>query len=390
MGPNAFPEEQIIPSTKRTKKPFTGDSRLARFDYVDAPTGELAIIFTDIKKSTGLWETCPEAMRSAIQIHNDILRRQLGIIGGYEVKTEGDAFMVAFATTTAALLWCFNCQNQLLEAEWPTEILEQPQCSVQYDTENNVIFRGLSVRMGIHWGEPVCEKDPVTNRMDYFGPMVNRASRISATADGGQIFVSSDFMGDIQRNLELFADSERAASTGSAENFTMDNMGYSIRRELQQLNSQGFVIKDQGEQKLKGLENPEPLYLVYPHALSGRLISLEEKAAKESSPTTISKHSQLQIQTDLIWRLWEITLRLERLCGALENHTDPRLKEPNVALFNVVKNHGGELADSTVISLVEQQVVRIEVIPPSSLPSLPFTYPLRIDSVSHTLHTGDN
>lgn len=363
MGPSAFPEEQIIPSTKRAKKPrdMPGDSRLARFDYVDAPTGELAIIFTDIKKSTGLWETCPEAMRSAIQIHNDILRRQLGIIGGYEVKTEGDAFMVAFATTTAALLWCFNCQNQLLEAEWPTEILEQPQCSVQYDTENNVIFRGLSVRMGIHWGEPVSEKDPVTNRMDYFGPMVNRASRISAVADGGQIFVSSDFMGDIQRNLEVFADSERAASTGSEENYTMDNMGYSIRRELQQLNSQGFVIKDQGEQKLKGLENPEPLYLVFPHALSGRLTSLEEKAAKESAPTTISKHSQLEIQTDLIWRLWEVTLRLERLCGALENAIDPRLKEPNVALFNVVKNHGGELADSTVVSLVEQQVVRIEV-----------------------------
>lgn len=363
MGPSAFPEEQIIPSTKRAKKPrdMPGDSRLARFDYVDAPTGELAIIFTDIKKSTGLWETCPDAMRSAIQIHNDILRRQLGIIGGYEVKTEGDAFMVAFATTTAALLWCFNCQNQLLEAEWPTEILEQPQCRVQCDTENNTIFRGLSVRMGVHWGEPVSENDPVTNRMDYFGPMVNRASRISAVADGGQIFVSSDFMGDIQRNLEVFADSERAASTGSEENYTMDNLGYSIRRELQQLNSQGFVIKDQGEQKLKGLENPEPLYLIFPHALSGRLTSLEEQAAKENAPTTISKHSQLEIQTDLIWRLWEITLRLERLCGALENPIDPRLKEPNLALFNVVKNHGGELADSTVISLVEQQVVRIEV-----------------------------
>jgi len=362
MGPSSFPEEQIIPSTKRTKKPrdMPGDSRLARFDYVDAPTGELAIIFTDIKKSTGLWETCPDAMHSAIQIHNDILRRQLGIIGGYEVKTEGDAFMVAFATTTAALLWCFNCQNQLLEAEWPTEILEQPQCQVQYDTEKNIIFRGLSVRMGIHWGEPVSEKDPVTNRMDYFGPMVNRASRISAVADGGQIFVSSDFMGDIQRNLEVFADSERAASTGSEENYAMDNLGYSIRRELQQLNSQGFVIKDQGEQKLKGLENPEPLYLIYPHALSGRLTSLEEQAAKEKAPTTISKHSQLEIQTDLIWRLWEVTLRLERLCGALESQ-DTRLKEPNSALYNVVKNHGGELADSAVIGLVEHQVVRIEV-----------------------------
>ncbi|KAI9925149.1 cysteinyl-tRNA synthetase [Aspergillus wentii] len=362
MGPSAFPEEQIIPSTKRTKKPrdMPGDSRLARFDYVDAPVGELAIIFTDIKKSTSLWETCPEAMRSAIQIHNDILRRQLGIIGGYEVKTEGDAFMVAFSTTTAALLWCFNCQTQLLEAEWPTEVLEQPQCQVQYDMENNIIFRGLSVRMGVHWGEPVCEKDPVTNRMDYFGPMVNRASRISAVADGGQIFVSSDFMSDIQRNLEVFADSERAASTGSDESYAMGNLGYNIRRELQQLNSQGFVIKDQGERKLKGLENPEPLYLIYPHSLSGRLASLEQ-AASENAPTTISKHSQLEIQTDLIWRLWEISLRLERICAALQYPGEARLKEPNVALFNVVKNHGGELADATVVTLVEQQVTRIEL-----------------------------
>ncbi|KAL4949493.1 hypothetical protein BDW69DRAFT_174387 [Aspergillus filifer] len=356
-------DDSILPSPKRTKKPrdMPGDSRLARFDYVAAPVGELAIIFTDIKQSTGLWETCPDAMRSAIQIHNDILRRQLGIIGGYEVKTEGDAFMVAFSTTTAALLWCFNCQTQLLEAEWPTEILEQPQCRVKYDMENNIIFRGLSVRMGVHWGEPVCEKDPVTDRMDYFGPMVNRASRISAVADGGQIFVSSDFMSDMQRNLEIFADSERAASTGSEESYAMD-LGDNIRRELQQLNSQGFVIKDQGERKLKGLENPEPLYLIYPHALSGRLTSLEQMGAEEdNTPTTISEHSQLQIQTDLIWRLWEVTLRLERLCGALEHPGDARLMEPNSSLFNIIKKHGGELADSTVISLVEQQVTRIEV-----------------------------
>ncbi|KAL4810890.1 hypothetical protein BDV18DRAFT_128183 [Aspergillus unguis] len=363
-GPNGMSpvDDSILPTKGGKKRPnMPKDSRLARFDYVDAPIGELAIIFTDIKQSTGLWETCPDAMRSAIQIHNDIFRRQLGIVGGYEVKTEGDAFMVAFSTTTAALLWCFNCQYQLLNAEWPTEILDQPQCRVKYDPENNIIFRGLSVRMGVHWGEPVCEKDPVTDRMDYFGPMVNRASRISAVADGGQIFVSSDFMSDMQRNLELFADSERAASTGSEESYELD-LGENIRRELQQLNSQGFVIKDQGERKLKGLENPEPLYLIYPHALSGRLSTLEQTAAEEkNNPSTISEHSQLQIQTDLIWRLWEVTLRLERLCGALEHPGDARLKEPNLALFNIIKKHGGELADSTVVSLVEQQVTRIEV-----------------------------
>ena len=363
MGPSAFPEEQIMPTTKRTKKPrdMPGDSRLARFGYVDAPIGELAIIFTDIKKSTSLWETCPDAMRSAIQLHNDILRRQLGIIGGYEVKTEGDAFMVAFSTTTAALLWCFNCQTNLLEAEWPTEILEQPQCRIQYDMDNNIIFRGLSVRMGVHWGEPVSEKDPVTNRMDYFGPMVNRASRISAVADGGEIFVSSDFMGDIQRNLEVFADSERAASTGSEDSHPADNLSHSIRRELQQLNSQGFVIKDQGERKLKGLENPEPLYLIFPHSLSGRMTALEQQAAAERKPTTVSKHSQLEIQTDILWRLWDVTLRLERLCGALEYPGQTQLKEPNMQLTSIIRQHGGEIADSTVLSLVEHQITRIEV-----------------------------
>lgn len=368
LGPSAFPEEQIIPTSKARKKPrdIPGDSRLARFDAVEAPTGELAIIFTDIKKSTGLWESCPDAMRSAIQIHNDILRRQLGIIGGYEVKTEGDAFMVAFASTTAALLWCFNCQNQLLEAEWPTEILEQQQCQVVVDMENNVIFRGLSVRMGGHWGEPVCEPDPVTNRMDYFGPMVNRASRISAVADGGQIFVSSDFMGDVSRNLEMFADDERSASTDSnASQPRIDGLGYNIRRELQQLNSQGFVIKDQGERKLKGLENPEPLYLVYSQALSGRLTAQEE-SPEPFGAATVKPDSELALKTEHIWRLWEVTLRLERICSALENPSKARLREPNVALFNMVKNHGGELNDSTVISLVDQQVTRIEVSPPLS------------------------
>ncbi|KAJ5773372.1 Ras-association [Penicillium paradoxum] len=360
---STFAEEQIIPTAKRPKKrDGPGDSRLARFEFVDAPDGELTIMFTDIKQSTALWELCPDAMRSAIQIHNDILRRQLGIFGGYEVKTEGDAFMVAFSTTTAALLWCFNCQNQLLEAEWPTEILDQPQCRVVVDMDNNVIFRGLSVRMGGHWGEPVCAKDPVTNRMDYFGPMVNRASRISAVADGGQIFVSSDFMADIQRNLEIFADAERSASTSSTDtNTRVDSLGHNIRRELQQLNSQGFVIKDQGERKLKGLENPEPLYLVYSSSLSGRMISSEESQDGDSSAATISPNNQLDIQTNIIWRLWEVTIRLERICGALEQPSDPSLREPNVALFNMVKRHGGELNDSTVISLIDQQVTRVEV-----------------------------
>lgn len=362
LGPAPLSEDNIFPTSKRGKRPrdMPGDSRLARFGYVEPPTGELAIIFTDIKNSTWLWESYPVAMRSAIQMHNELFRRQLGIIGGYEVKTEGDAFMVSFGTASAALLWCFTCQQQLLEAPWPTEILETASGQETLDSDQNVIFRGLSVRMGIHWGRPVCEKDPITGRMDYFGPMVNRASRITAVADGGQIFVSADFITEIQRTLEAYAGTERSASTWSDDTYSDDMTSNNIRRELRQLSSQGFEVKDMGERKLKGLENPESVYLMYPHALSGRL-SVQQDTATDDAPGTLGKDSQLNIDPDAVWHLWHVALRLEMLCSTLENPGAGSLQEPGLMLLNVVKNQGGEITDQNILSLVEHQVTRIEV-----------------------------
>jgi len=89
---------------------------------IEPPTGKLAIVFTDIKNSTLLWETNPVAMRAAIKVHNTIMRRCLRNIGGYEIKTEGDAFMVSFKNSEDALKWCFAIQLQLLDADWPQEV----------------------------------------------------------------------------------------------------------------------------------------------------------------------------------------------------------------------------------------------------------------------------
>jgi adenylate cyclase len=366
-------DNQIFPSSRKTRRKgetLVGDSRLARLDEPDAPVGEVAIVFTDIKNSTALWEILPIAMRSSIQIHNELFRRQLRLIGGYEVKTEGDAFMVSFPTVTSALLWCFSCQSHLLECSWPTEILDTVHSQERLDSDGNTIYRGLSVRMGIHWGKPVCEPDPITRRMDYFGPMVNRAARISAVADGGQISVSSDYIAELHRTLEVFAEDDRRNSVGSQDTVNDDPRATNIRKELSMLSSQGFEVKDLGEKKLKGLENPESIYLIYPHSLAGRLSvsPLGDKAAEGETttgdPGTLGQESELRdnLKTDDVWLLWDLALRLEMLCSCLENpEKAATLKKPELSLLDRMKNQGGEITDKFIMNLMEHQVTRIEV-----------------------------
>lgn len=328
FGPMAtsIGEEELFPAfkKKRDKNLLPEDSGLARLgDEVDPPINELALVFTDIKNSTFLWETSPTAMRSAIKIHNSIMRRQLRIIGGYEVKTEGDAFMVSFPTPTSALLWCLSVQSLLLVADWPAEILDGTEGCEVMDEHDELIFRGLSVRMGIHWGSPVCERDPITRRMDYFGPMVNRASRVSAVADGGQIALSFGFMSEMKKlevSMKSFKDGQVVSLSDA---FGGDEtLGLAIDHDLKMLNSQGWVCKDFGEVKLKGLENSEHITLAYQKSLLGRYkIHQERLALKNQQPAHKSKISQDYI--DLLLHLRMIAIRLEKVCAFMSYSAPP-------------------------------------------------------------------
>lgn len=234
-----------------------GDRTLARLDReIPPPTGMVALVFTDIKNSTALWET-NAGMQTAIRMHNSLLRRQLRIIGGYEVKTEGDAFMVSFPTVASALLWAFTCQLMLIHEEWPKEIVDCEDGREIFNDEGELIYRGIWVRMGIHWGSPACEADPITKRMDYFGPIVNRAARISGSADGGQIMVSQDVVQEIQSVYDsLEAQAEQAAIVGETEAQVEDIARIDVEEKLgphiAQLRKLGFGISYVGEKKLKG------------------------------------------------------------------------------------------------------------------------------------------
>ncbi|PKS06341.1 hypothetical protein jhhlp_007089 [Lomentospora prolificans] len=368
---SGLPEDMQLPATKRPKKKSEVlDSTLSRLEAeIPAPTGNVSIVFTDIKNSTTLWEMYPAAMRSAIKLHNDVMRRQLRHIGGYEVKTEGDAFMVSFPTATSALLWCFAVQIQLLEVNWPAEVVSSLSGQPLYDKDGSLIFKGLSVRMGVHYGETVSETDPVTRRMDYFGTMVNKASRISAVADGGQITVSSDFISEIQRCLENYQDTDRNGSVSADDDFEDESFAASIRKDLRALSSQGFEVKEMGEKKLKGLENPEVIYSLYPHALVGRIEvhQIHERQDsmgaydKQLSATVMGTSGPFAVDPEMLWELWRISLRLEMLCSALEEEEGAvKVKPPVMDVLERMKLRREDVTETFLLQFFEHQVSRVE------------------------------
>jgi class 3 adenylate cyclase len=131
-----------------------------------APSGTVTFLFTDIKGSTRLWESAPEAMRVALERHDELLRSAIESARGYVFKTVGDAFCAAFTSARDAVEAAGAAQRALQTESWP----EQAR---------------LRVRMALHTGE--CEE----RNGDYFGPAVNRTARLEATAHGGQVLCSS-------------------------------------------------------------------------------------------------------------------------------------------------------------------------------------------------------
>lgn len=62
---------------------------------------------------------------------------------------------MAFTSPIDALRWCSSVQSKLCELTWDEQLLNQApdDCGVVYDEDNNRIFRGLRVRMGIACGK---------------------------------------------------------------------------------------------------------------------------------------------------------------------------------------------------------------------------------------------
>ena len=164
-----------------------GTAQQSSSQWMRPPPGtvshEACIVFTDIVGSTSLWAQEPEGMQVALQLHNETARRSIDQHGGYEVKTIGDAFMVAFANANDAVLFGLDVQTELLSAPWPDNILLHPACA----RDDLGVWGGITVRIGVNYGPVKIEVNPVTTRADYFGHTVNIAARAEHAAAPGSV-----------------------------------------------------------------------------------------------------------------------------------------------------------------------------------------------------------
>ncbi|KAG2502119.1 hypothetical protein HYH03_000611 [Edaphochlamys debaryana] len=91
----------------------------------------VTLVLTDVEGSTELWEWDTDLMAAAIDLHDHTLRSQMSKWYGYEVQTEGDAFLMAFHEPADAVGWCITTQLQLLNAEWDNELFRHHKACVE-------------------------------------------------------------------------------------------------------------------------------------------------------------------------------------------------------------------------------------------------------------------
>jgi predicted ATPase/class 3 adenylate cyclase len=140
----------------------------------ELPTGTVTFLFTDLERSTRLWEQHREAMQEALARHDRLLAEAVGAHGGRVVKGTGDGLHAVFSTADAAVGAAVAGQRALVAESWGP-------------------VGALRVRMGLHTGAAEARGG------DYFGPVLNRAARLVGVAHPGQV-VCSQATADLVRD----------------------------------------------------------------------------------------------------------------------------------------------------------------------------------------------
>jgi class 3 adenylate cyclase len=150
-----------------------------------APDGTVTLLFPDIEGSTALTlELGDQRWLEVLRAHHALVREQVRAHGGFEVKSQGDGFMLAFSSARRAVECAIGIQRAVASAH--TDPL-------------------IRVRMGLHTGEALRDAD------DFHGRDVVLAARIADQARGGEILVSALLKELLAGRGDLRFDEERMA-----------------------------------------------------------------------------------------------------------------------------------------------------------------------------------
>ncbi len=157
----------------------------------------LALMFTDMKGSTSLYEAIGDAaayklVRDHFEYLSDAVERHHGVV----IKTMGDAIMAAF-----------NDSQDALEAALAVQMGVAAFNSGRDDG-------GVILKVGLHHGE--CIAVTSDGSLDYFGSTVNLAARLQAQSRGSDIVLSRDMVETVDVGQVSGADQPYTVSKESA------------------------------------------------------------------------------------------------------------------------------------------------------------------------------
>jgi len=134
---------------------------------------DITILFTDLKGSTALYDKIGDLRAfNLVRQHFDSLGKVIRGHGGAIVKTIGDAIMASFMSPLDAAGAALAMLQELERFN------------------GSLGRRQLVLKMGIHRGASIAVT--LNDRLDYFGQMVNVASRVQGIADADQICLTEE------------------------------------------------------------------------------------------------------------------------------------------------------------------------------------------------------
>jgi class 3 adenylate cyclase len=134
-----------------------------------AADGTVTVLFSDIEGYTPLNERLGDARtQPVLRAHEGLIHDAVGKHHGTVVKSEGDGYMIVFATADAALASATEIQRAVTNHDFGADV------------------GAIRIRIGVHLGEVIRDRD------DFYGLTVIKAARIATHATGGEILVSDD------------------------------------------------------------------------------------------------------------------------------------------------------------------------------------------------------